>query len=105
MTPNFWNKFWVILGPEKNLPGFREQISSPEENGNLGSTFFIRKSGNALFCTMGTLGNCHFSRKSSIDLRKVLEFSSQYFLRYVLNIDKFQPSVAYKSVAYKIKSV
>ena len=38
-------------------------------------------------------------------MTKVSEFSSPYFPRLVLKIGKFQPSVAYKSVAYKIKSV
>ena len=38
-------------------------------------------------------------------MTKVSELSSQYFPRWVLKIGKFQPSVAYKSVAYKIKSV
>ena len=33
--------------------------------------------------------------------REVLEFSSQYYRRQVLKIGKFQPSVAFKSVAYK----
>ena len=37
--------------------------------------------------------------------QKVSEFSSQYIPRLVLKIGKFQPNVAYKSVAYKIKSV
>ena len=40
----------------KKTLGFRELSPYQEGNGNSGLIFLIKKSENALFCTMGTLG-------------------------------------------------